>query len=298
MWQGDREIFPEDIAYIRTFAQRFPGLSRQELAATLCEHLDWLTPAGQPKLTACSKLLQRLEEAGEVCLPSIQRQNSHPGPRARSPILLSARTAPRERLKRSLSALDPVRLTVASTSQDETLWKEYVERYHPLGYKKPFGYRVRYFINSGPYRLGCVLLSGAAKALTPRDRWIGWTDRQRLKNLPWVVNNSRFLIFPWVEVAHLASHVLGQLARRVPDDWQAHWGYRPLLLETFVDPLHFSGTCYRAAGWALLGKTRGVGLVRPGKHYQTTPKLIFAKPLQADFRPLLCADQLQGRCEL
>jgi len=297
MWQGDREIFPEDIAYIRTFVQRFPRLSRKELTYTLCEHLHWLTPAGQPKLTACSKLLQRLEEAGELRLPAIQQQHSHPGPQVRSPILLSARTEPQARLKRSLSALDPVRLRLATPPEDEALCNEYLQRYHPLGYKKPFGYGVRYLIESGPQRLGCVLLGGAAKALTPRERWIGWNDHQRLKNLPWVVNNSRFLLFPWVEVANLASHVLGELARRVADDWQARWGYRPLLLETFVDPVHFSGTCYRAAGWELLGRTTGEGLVRPGRDYQTSPKLIFAKPLQADFRRLLCSEQLQGRHE-
>jgi hypothetical protein len=142
------------------------------------------------------------------------------------------------------------------------------------------------------------VLSGPAKALTARDRWIGWEDRQRLKNLPWVLNNSRFLIFPWVEVANLASHVLGQLARRVGDDWEARWGYRPLLLETFVDPAHFHGGCYRAAGWELLGRTTGEGLVRPGRQYRTSPKLIFAKPLQADFRRLLCSDQLKGTTEL
>jgi len=298
MWQGDREIFPEDIAYIRTLAQRFPGLSRRELTCTLCEHLDWLTPAGQPKLTACSKLLERLEQAGEVRLPAIQKRYGHTGSPVRSPIVLSARTAPQAPLKCSLSALGPVRLRLASTAEDEALWNEYLERYHPLGYKKPFGYRARYFVESGPHRLGCVLLSGAAKALRARERWIGWTDRQRLKNLPWVLNNSRFVLFPWVEVANLASHVLGQLARRVADDWQARWGYRPVLLETFVDPLHFSGTCYRAAGWERLGRTTGEGLVRPGRHYRTSPKLIFAKPLQADFRRLLCSEQLQGRREL
>jgi len=298
MWQGDREIFPDDIAYIRSLAQRFSGLSRKELTCTLCEHLDWLTPAGQPKLTACSKLLQRLEKAGEVRLPPIQKQYAHAGSPVRSPILLSARTVPQAPLTCSLSELGPVRLRLASTAEDEALWNEYVERYHALGYKKPFGYWVRYFVESGPHRLGCVLLSGAAKALRARERWIGWTDRQRLKNLPWVLNNSRFLLFPWVEVANLASHVLGQLARRVADEWQARWGYRPLLLESFVDPLHFSGTCYRAAGWELLGRTTGEGLVRPGRHYRTSPKLIFVKPLQADFRRLLCSEQLQGRREL
>jgi hypothetical protein len=99
-------------------------------------------------------------------------------------------------------------------------------------------------------------------------------------------------------VASLASHALGQLARRVAADWEAHWGYRPLLLETFVDPAHFRGTCYRAAGWALLGRTSGEGLVRAGQQYQTSPKLIFAKALRADFHALLCSHQLIGRPEL
>jgi len=297
-WQGDREIVAEDVAYIRTFVKRFPGLSRTELTYTLCEHLDWLTPAGRPKFTACSKLLARLEEAGELCLPSLRKDKSHPGPRSCAPRGASARPDPPLPLVRSLSELDAIRLRLASDPEEENRWNDSVECYHPLGYKKPFGYWARYFIESGGHWLGCILLGGAAKALTPRDRWIGWNDRQRLANLPWVVNNSRFLVFPWVDVANLASHVLGHLARRVGDDWEARWGYRPLLLETFVDPAHFRGSCYRAAGWALLGRTSGEGLVRPGKQYRTSPKLIFAKPLQADFRSLLCSTRLKGTTEL
>jgi hypothetical protein len=297
-WQGDREFFAEDVAYIRTTVKRFPGLSRSELTCTLCEHLDWLTPAGRPKFEACAKLLARMEEAGELRLPSLQKNKSHPGPRSCAPRRASARSDPAVPLVGSLSELDAVHLRLASGAEEENLWNEHVERYHPLGYKKPFGYWARYFIESGGHWLGCILLSGATKALTARDRWIGWSDRQRLANLPWVVNNSRYLIFPWVEVANLASHALGQLARRVADDWEVRWGYRPLLLETFVDPAHFKGSCYRAAGWALLGRTSGEGLVRPGKHYRTSPKLIFAKPLQADFRRLLCSDRLQGTTEL
>jgi len=296
-WQGDREIVAEEIAYIRTFAQRFPGLSRKELTSTLCEHLEWLTAAGQPKYSACAKLLTRLEEAGELRLPALQEPSRRGGPRASAPPRASARTDAPAPVVRSLSELEPVRLRWVSERQEVCLWNDYVDRYHPLGYKKPFGYPARYFIDSGEHRLGCILLSGAAKALRTRDRWIGWSDRLRLANLPWVVNNSRYLIFPWVEVANLASHVLAQLARQVGEDWQVRWGYRPLLLETFVDPARFTGSCYRAAGWTLLGRTRGNGLVRPGKHYQTRPKLIFAKPLQADFRTLLCSDRLQGRTE-
>ena len=298
MIQGDREIFSEDIDHICTILERFPGLSRKEVVHTLCETLEWLTPAGLPKVDACFKLLHQLESAGIIRLPPIQQEKSRPGPRPQSAPKPSARSDPPPALETSLVALGPVRLSPLTQPADRSLWNEYVQRYHYLGYKKPFGYRQRYFIQAGPNRLGCILLSGPAKALTARDRWIGWDDRQRLKHLPWVVNNSRFLIFPWVKVANLASHVLGQLARRVGDDWQRRWGYRPLLLETFVDPAHFQGICYRAAGWELLGRTTGEGLARPGRQYQTRPKLIFAKPLQADFRRLLCSDRLKGRTEL
>jgi len=175
------------------------------------------------------------------------------------------------------------------------LWNEYVERFHPLGYKGAFGYRLRYFLRSGSQRLGCILLGGAAKAIAVRDCWIGWNEPARLRNLPWVVNNSRFLIFPHVRIPHLASQVLGQLARRVRADWQGRWGFAPLLMETFVDPSRYGGTCYRAAGWDLLGQTSGRGLARPGKSYQSTPRLVLAKPLDGNFRQLLCAAPLPGR---
>ena len=298
MIQGDRAIFSEDIDHICTMLEKFPGLPYHEIISTLCETLEWLTPAGNPKIDACTKLLCRLENNGILRLPAIQKDQSYPGPRPESAPTPSTRSDPQPLLETSLAMLGQVVLVVPDNRADQSLWNEYVQRYHYLGYKKPFGYRQRYFIEAGSLRLGCILLSGAAKSLRARDRWIGWDERQRLKNLPWVLNNSRFLIFPWVKVPNLASHVLGQLARRVGDDWQQRWGFRPVLLETFVDPAHFHGGCYRAAGWELPGQTTGAGLVRKGKHYQTSPKLIFVKPLQADFRRLLCSDQLKGRTEL
>ena len=149
--------------------------------------------------------------------------------------------------------------------------------------------KLDYFITAGDRRLGCLLLAGAARAVAVRDRWIGWTAQARRENVARVVNNSRFLIFPHVRVAHLASHVLGQLARRARADWLDHWGFEPLLLETFVDPRHYAGTCYRAAGWQLLGATSGRGLARPGQSYHSTPRQVWVKPLSADCRDRLCA---------
>lgn len=298
MIQGDREILAEDIEHIRLILKRFPTLSRKEIVHTLCETLEWLTPAGLPKVNACFKLLHRLEAQGSIQLPVKREQYSRRTVVGVNTPVLSSRTTAQPSLKSSLKALGPVRLVPLGDKAEQALWNEYVQRYHYLGYKRPFGYRQRYFIESEQHRLGCVLLSGASKALSARDCWIGWDERQRMKNLPWVLNNSRFLLFPWVQVPNLASHVLGQLARRAGDDWRQRWGYRPMLLETFVDPLRFQGSCYRAAGWEQLGRTTGEGLVRAGKQYQTRPKLIFARPLQADFRCLLCSDQLKGRTEL
>ncbi len=267
MIQGDREIVAEDIEHIRLILKRFPTLSRKEIVHTLCETLDWLTPAGLPKVNACTKLLHRLEEQGSIQLPLKREQYSHRAVAGVNKPVLSSRTIAQPLLNSSLKALGPVRLVPLSDKADQALWSEYVERYHYLGYERPFGYRQRYFIEAGPHRLGGVLLSGASRALGARDRWIGWDPRQRMINLPWVLNNSRFLLFPWVQVPNLASHVLGQLARRAGDDWQQCWGYRPVLLETFVDPQRFQGSGYRAAGWERLGRTTGEGLVRTGKQY-------------------------------
>ena len=178
------------------------------------------------------------------------------------------------------------------------LWSEYVSRYHPLGCKRTIGCTLRYFVSSERGRLGCLLMGNAAVALAVRDKWIGWSRQERLAHLPWVVNNQRLLLFPWVRVPHLVSHVLGQLARRVQGDWEARWKYRPVLMETFVDPAHYRGVGYRAAGWLLLGESTGEG-IRRGQHtYQTTPKMIFVRPLVPDFRvQLTSAEAMATRCE-
>ena len=295
LWQGNREIRAEDIAYIRTLIERFPRLARTELADTLCEHLGWLTPAGAPKKDACRKLLTRLDAAGEIGLPARRKQGGDQTSGRQPAAAPSVPLVAGEPLQCALAQLGPVRLRLLGQAPEVAQCNAYLERFHPLGYHKPFGYWARYRIEAAERSLGHLLLCGAARAIAPRDRWIGWSARQRRSNLPWVVNNSRFLVFPWVQVEHLASHVLGQLARQLADDWQACWGYRPLLLESFVDPAHYRGTCYRAAGWELLGHTSGRGLARPGKHYRSAPKLILVKPLQGQFRRLLCSEQLQGR---
>ncbi|MEA2093766.1 MAG: DUF4338 domain-containing protein [Pseudomonadota bacterium] len=292
VFQCGREITSQQLEELQETVELFQRLSRWELAQTICEHLDWVTATGGYKVHACLKLLDKLEAQGLIQLPAKRKWR-----RAKADKVMTRtdRTNPDSEICGELADFRPVRLEMVSDKEDSELWNEYVDRYHYLGYKKPFGCFLRYFIVCRQGRLGCVLLAGAAKSIGARDRWIGWTETQRLQNLPWVVNNTRLLIFPWLQVRHLASHVLGQVARRLREDWYQRWGYRPVLLETFVDPARFKGTCYQAAGWISPGKTTGKGLSRPGRVYTTTPKLLYMRPLVRDFRLQLCSTSLAGR---
>ncbi|HKJ75882.1 MAG TPA: DUF4338 domain-containing protein [Gammaproteobacteria bacterium] len=282
-----RTIGPEEVEAIRETVSACSGLSRFELAFTICEHLDWRTASGSLKRDACLKLLEKLEHQGLLRLP--QKRSIAPGAGLKKRPKPTRRTEAAAAVEGSVAEMGPVRLAAAAGEDETDLWNEYVSRYHYLGYAPPIGCFQRYFIESERGILGCLLFSGAAKSLRERDRWIGWSKDERLRNLGFVINNSRFLVFPWVRVKNLASHALGQAARRIGDDWQKRWGYRPLLLETFVDPELYEGTCYLAANWRYLGMTTGQGLARRGKSYTTTPKKIFVKPVADDFRTALCS---------
>ena len=173
-----------------------PNLSRTELAVTICEHLGWVTASGSYKLHACMKLLEKLEVKGSVLLPG--KREGYQRKRSRRHISFTRRTEAKPDIVGKLRDLGSVRVKVVKDRESTGLWDEYVSRYHYLGYKKPFGYFLRYFVISDRGLMGCLMFSGAARALRVRDRWIGWTEKQRLRNLAWVVNNTRFLIFPWI----------------------------------------------------------------------------------------------------
>jgi len=293
--QCGRTITSEEIEQIRETVELLPGLAVKELAATICDHLQWYTAGGGLKVDACLKLLNKLKGEGVLELTGRQTAPRRKSFTRKEEIAIAGRTEPQCRVEGTVGDLEEVRLEVVVEREEKKLWNEYVERYHPLGYKNPFGYRLRYFITCREGRLGCLLFSGAAKSLGARDRWIGWSEQQRLRNLAWVINLSRHLIFPWVEVKNLSSHVLGQVAREIAEQWQKRWRYRPVLMETFVDPMYRKGSSYKAAGWQYVGMTTGKGLVRKGESYHTSPKKIFMKPLVEEFRRLLCSEQLVGR---
>lgn len=275
-----RVFTASDLELIREVVLDCAGLSRQELANTVCELLGWRRPNGGLKTWECKELLEELGSAGVVVLPALRRTK----PRgARTSVPRTGAGEPGEPLRGTVREVAPVWLRVVTAAEDRRLWRELVGRYHYLGHSVPFGAHRRYLIEvARPERVvvGCLQLSSPAWRIGVRDQWIGWSDAVRRQNLQRVVQNSRFLLLPWVEVRNLASSVLGQLARECPADWQRAYGVRPLLLETLVDKERYRGTCYRAANWIELGATRGRG--RMDRHHQregACPKGVFVYPL-------------------
>jgi hypothetical protein len=191
----------------------------------------------------------------------------------------------------SVAAYAPLEFDLISDAASRALFRQYIQRYHYLGYRVPFGAQLRYFVRSQglPERiLACLLFSSAAWKIAPRDRWIGWRDQARSLNLARVVSNSRFLILPWVEVSGLASKILSMAAQQLSEDWFSVYQVSPLLLESLVDPQRFSGTCYRAANWIHVGTTQGRGRMDRKQDVQRHVKEIFVYPLHAHAREFLC----------
>ncbi len=275
-----RSFSAEDLQLVREIVAGYPTLTRHELAATVAELLEWVRPNGGTKWREGLDLLEKLEADGVVGLPALQVTKPR-GSHTRVP--MTARGESGEALEGSVGDVTPVRLDRVCTEPDRLLWRELVGRYHYLGHTVPFGAHLRYLVRaSRPVEavVGCVQLSSPGWRVAVRDQWIGWDDATRGCHLQQVVNNSRFLIVPWVKVKNLASHVLAQVARLVVADWEGAYGVRPLLLETFVDRRRFRGTCYRAANWVWLGVTQGRGRMdRTCTRLGAAPKDVWVLPL-------------------
>jgi hypothetical protein len=171
--------------------------------------------------------------------------------------------------------------------KDSQLWNEYIERYHYLGYTPLPGAQLRYFVTMDEQILALLGFGASAWQIAPRDKFIGWDHEQRLRGLPLIVNNARFLILPWIQSKNLASKILAMAANQLPMDWFHHYKLRPVLLETFVETTRFRGTCYRAANWIHVGKTKGRGKLGPAGVQSVPIKDILLYPLSRDFRKIL-----------
>lgn len=261
------------------------GLSRFELAQTVCELLDWRRQHGGLKARECRDLLEQLEREGRIALPD-KRPGRPIGARTKVP--LSEAGQPGSPVRGSVETLGPVMVELVKDERHRRLFRELVGRYHDLGYRTPFGAQMRYLVWEAAEQrrvLGAVQLSSPAWRLAVRDRWIGWSEQVRRRNLQRLVNNSRLLVLPWVQSSNLVSRVLSLLMRRLPEDWAARYGVEPLLVETLVDSSRYRGTCYRAANWIELGATTGRGRMdREHERHGLAPKTVLVYPLVRDAR--------------
>ena len=259
-----------------------PDITRTRLAQLFCERFNWRAANGNIQRTGCAIAMQRLQSLGVIQLPA---------PRS-TPLLDPSRRRKldpydRSQLVCSLAQLGEITLLPVNGNKGRIdLWRRMMETFHPLKSGHVCGAQIRYLIDTERGGLvGGLAFSSAAWRLSARDRWIGWTEEMRAERLGLVVNNSRFLILPQVKVANLASRVLGLTGQRIADDWEARYAVRPVLLETFVDPEAYRGTCYRAANWIPVGRTTGRG--RQDNGDLTRPKDIYLLPLTPDFRQTL-----------
>ena len=233
----------------------------------------------------CRGLLLMLERAGQIELPPVRWQiqgqcrTQRPRPEA---LLLD--TAP---LAMPLQELGPIEITQVRRTADEPLFNSLMEHYHYLGYEQPVGEHLKYLVWAQGRPLACLAWSSAPRHLGSRDRFIGWSGQARRRNIRLIAYNTRFLILPWVQVPHLASHLLSRMARRLSQDWERIYGHPIYFLETFVDPERFRGTCYRAANWVVLGRTTGRGKDDQTHRPNRSLKEVLGYPLTPRFRQFL-----------
>jgi len=278
-----RCLSADDLALIREIAGQ-AGQTRSALSVAVCARLGWTQPNGRPWDMACRYLLRRLEQQGVLTLPPPRVASVRRGPPR-----LSAAGEPQAPMTTPVGQLGPLRWARVEGTPLAQLWNEYIHRYHYLGLGTLVGPQVRYLIGGAGGWLAAMGFSGAAWKLAPRDRWIGWTPVQRQARLPLVVNQTRYLILPWVHSKNLASHLLALAARRLVADWERKYRRGLLLLETFVDARRYPGTCYRAANWLHLGSSQGRGKM-DRDHSQALPiKDIFVYPLHRKARERLRA---------
>ena len=277
-----RAIGPADLAFIRATIAAHAAEGRTRISQRLCAAWGWRQPNGALKACACRDLLLRLEERGYLTLPPRRRAPDGPGQHD----VFAPLPAPGP----PLTAADLHSLVVRPVRPAERpRWKALLARYHYLGYRRGAGEQLGYVAVLEGQLVACLAWAAAAYRNAPREAYVGWDAATKRARLPLVVQNTRFLLLPWVRIAHLASKVLAANLRRLGADWQARYGHPLLLAETFVDPTRFRGTSYRAANLVCLGPTRGAGKRGNRYHRHGVPKLVFVYPLHPRARERLAA---------
>ena len=279
-----RIITPGDITVIQQLIDANPRASRRQLSAMLCEAWQWKQANGALRDMVCRGMLLMLDRAGQIQLPAVKKRPNNPLARRPTPAPVLIETTP---IQSALKSIQPVQIEQVRRTGDERLYNSLIEQHHYLGYEQPVGEHLKYVVWSQGRPIACLAWSSAPRHLGCRDRFIGWDKEARRRNIRFIAYNTRFLIVPWVQVPHLASHILGRIAQRVSPDWENLYAHPIYFLETFVDPERFRGTCYRAANWMLLGETTGRGKDDQTNRPNRSIKQLLAYPLTPRFRQLL-----------
>ncbi len=280
-----RDFTDADLDLIRQLIAEVPRKNRAQLSRVVCERLSWSKPDGGLKEMSCRVAMLRMHREGLITLPEPRNGNGNGQPYRR----ITQATDPGLPIDLSVEQLSDLRLEVVEDRRTSHLWNEYIQRYHYLGYQPLPGAQLRYLAGSRGQILALLGFGAAAWKVAPRDHWIGWSAAQRQQRLHLLINNARFLILPWITSRNLASKLLGMAARRVAEDWDERYGYRPVLMETFVESRRFSGTCYRAANWTHVGQTRGRGKLDTRHQAPLPVKDIWLYPLDKRCRRTLCS---------
>ena len=279
-----RVITPEDISFISQLVVENPRASRRALSAKLCEAWQWRQANGALRDMVCRGLLLMLHRAGQIELPPVRYQPPNPflERTAPAPILVDTSLVTGD-----LSGILPIELQQVRRTADEPLFNSLMEQHHYLAYEQPVGEHLKYLVWAQNRPVACLAWSSAPRHLGSRDRYIGWSAEARKRNIRFIAYNTRFLILPWIQVPHLASHILGKATRALSGDWQRIYGHPVYFAETFIDPERFRGTCYRAANWLLMGRTTGRGKASNSYLPNRSIKEVFGYALTPDFRDLL-----------
>jgi hypothetical protein len=279
-----RVITPEDIAFLRQFIAQHSGMSRRKLSAKVCEAWEWKQANGALCDMVCRGLLLMLHRAGEIQLPEVRFVPRNPMVVRERPGLIPVDTTP---IIARLNELRPLEVRQVRRTNNEPLFNSLIEHHHYLGYEQPVGEQLKYLVWAQGRPIACMAWSSAPRHLGSRDRYIGWSQEARKRNIRLIAYNTRFLILPWVQVPHLASHILSRVAATLSRDWERMYEHPIRFVETFIDPERFRGTCYRAANWVLLGRTTGRGKDDLTHRQNRSIKEVFGLPLARRFRELL-----------
>jgi len=281
---GRNFTFDELTAIHRIIAED-PQRTRAHISRIVCKTLGWYKLNGGLKDMSCRVALLRMQKDGLLTLPPPRHLQEKRRPR----IQITSATDPGPMITAPVNTLSGFHIEIVADQGQSALWREYIHRYHYLGYTPLPGAQLRYVVIFREQVLALLGFGAAAWKTAPRDNFIGWSHEQRLKHLHLVVNNARFLILPWVKSKNLASKLLAMVAKRLPNDWSIQYGYQPVLLETFVESHRFRGTCYIAANWIYVGQTKGRGKLDVHNTASLPKKDILLYPLIPTFRQSLCA---------